>query len=59
MRDNYIMVAEAEAKALVYTAHQCVLPRAFAYTNTLGTNSSKTAIKKYVERFSSTLDLVL
>lgn len=53
------MVAEAEAKALVYTAHQCVLPRAFAYTNTLGTNSSKTAIKKYVERFSSTLDLVL
>jgi glutamine synthetase type III len=55
-RQRYMLTVETEAKALVHTATQSVIPRAYAYLNTLPSQSSHTHVNRFSERFAAALD---
>jgi glutamine synthetase type III len=58
-KDNYILTVEAEAKALVHTATQSVVPRAYAYFNTLSSKSEFASINRFSSKFGQCLDETL
>ncbi len=55
-KENYILTVENEAKAMVYTATQSVVPRAYAYLNTVSTKSELPSINKFSARFGECFD---
>ena len=54
-----MLTVETEAKALVHTATQSVIPRAYAYLNSLPSQSSYTHVNRFAERFGAALDEAL
>jgi glutamine synthetase type III len=58
-KDNYILTAETEGKAMVYTANQSVVPRAYSYLNTVSSKSELPSIKKFADKFGHCFDGVL
>ena len=55
-KERYMLTVETEAKALIHTATQSVIPRAYAYLTTLPSKSSYTHVNRFSERFGAALD---
>lgn len=58
-KESYILTVETEAKALVHTATQSVVPRAYAYFNTLSSKTGFPSINRFSSKFSQCLDEAL